>query len=329
MAVNANTVETFDNSVIREDLQEAFSMISPEEVPFYESAGTRTVTNTQFDWPTLELAAVDSANRVVQGDDAPAVNAGTLPTRWNSFTQISDKQVSVSHTSEAVDAAANNVQRLMSQVSLKMRELKRDMETMLLSNTVASPGSSGTASSTAGVQAWISTNSVDGGGTAADPEYSGTTSGYPDTAAVAGTTSSIDEDTFNNLIEACWTSGSVPTMVMVNGGNKRVISQTFTGTVTRYQSAPEKEITNAIDFYDTDFGRMSIVPNRFLPALDTGSYSVLVLDPDYYRIAWLDQVQRKPLAETGHSKKSLIWCEYGLQVDNEAALGIYRDTTNA
>ena len=37
-------------------------------------------------------------------------------------------------------------------------------------------------------------------------------------------------------------------------------------------------------------------------------------------------MREKPLAETGHSKKRLLWCEYTLQVDNEAAHGIYRDT---
>lgn len=335
MAVDANTVETYDNTLIREDLQEAFSMISPEEVPFTQSAGTKAVSQPKFDWPTMDLADPVSNNRVVEGDDAPGIDAATLGVRWENVTQISDKVVSVSHTSEATDAAANNVQRLMSQVSIKLREMKRDMEIMLLSNTAMVEGSSGNARTTAGLQAWIATNSVDGGAGAADPVFSGPGGygGHPSTAAVeANTQADIDEDTFNDLIEACWTTGASPSMVLVNGKNKRAISQTFTGTVTRYQGAPEKEITNAIDFYDTDFGRMSIVPTRFLPTLnaagDDDSYSALVLDSDYYKIAYLDNVQRKPLAETGHSMKTLIWAEYGLQVDNEKALGIYRDTTN-
>ena len=42
----------------------------------------------------------------------------------------------------------------------------------------------------------------------------------------------------------------------------------------------------------------------------------------------LDEVQQKPLAETGHSIRTLVWCEYGLQVDNEAAHGVIADTNN-
>ena len=112
MAVNAETVETYDNTVIREDLQEAFSMISPEECPFIQMAGTRTVTNKQFDWPIVELQDPDPTNRVAEGDADPANDQATLAMRIWNFTQISDKVVEVSHTSQAVDAAAENVQRM-------------------------------------------------------------------------------------------------------------------------------------------------------------------------------------------------------------------------
>ena len=110
MAVNANTVETYDNSVLREDLQEAYSMISPEETPFHMMAGTKSVTQPKFEWPVVDLAALDYANRVIEGDDAPAVDAGTLAKRMSNAAQISDKSISTSHTSDASDAAAEDIQ---------------------------------------------------------------------------------------------------------------------------------------------------------------------------------------------------------------------------
>jgi hypothetical protein len=143
----------------------------------------------------------------------------------------------------------------------------------------------------------------------------------------------MTEASLNNLIEACWVAGAAPSLLLCHGGNKRVISQTFTGNATRYQNAPDKEVVAAIDFYDSDFGMLTVVPTRFMPALDAAppaisgtSYSVLVLDPEYAKVAFLENMQRKPLAETGHSMRHLIWCEFGLQVDNEKAHGIYRDT---
>lgn len=336
MAVDANTVETYDNNLIREDLQEAYTMISPEETPFHSAIRTETASNTLFEWPVVELAAVNASNRVAEGEDDPATDTGTLGLRFSNYTQISDKVAKVSHTSQAVDAAANNIQRLSTQIVLKMKEMKRDKETMLLSNVAAATGSSGTARVTAGLPAWLSTNSFfETGGT--DPTLSGTTEGFPNAAAGAasdnaGSSALFLEADLNAAIEAVWQEGGSPTLLMVNSGNKRRVSQAFVGNATRYKDTADKQVVNSIDFYDSDFGEVTIVPNRFQPtnnpATGDDSYNVFVLDPEYAAVAYLDEVQQKPLAETGHSMSTLIWCEYGLQVDNEKAHAIIRDTNN-
>ena len=325
MAVNAAAVETYDNTVIREDLQEQYTMISPEEVPFQTAIGSDTATNTLHEWPIVNLAAVDPANRVIEGDDAPSIDAGTLALRLSNFTQISDKKIIITHTSEAVDAAAENIQREAKQITLKLREMKRDKEDMLLQNIAAAAGSSGTARATAGLIAHLRTNTGDGVG-GADPILSGTTEGFPTTAAVAGTAVPFTEDNLNDLIEKAWISGGNPNIVMVNSNNKRVISETFTGSSTRYKDAIDKTLVNAIDIYDSDFGQFSIVPNRFQPTIASDNYVVLIIDPDLCTVSYLETVRQKPLAETGHSRSRLAWCEYALTVFNEAGMAIRRDT---
>jgi hypothetical protein len=332
MAVDANANETYDQTVIREDLQEAYTMISPEETPFISAVRTETASNTLFEWPVVELAALDYANREAEGEDAPATNAPNNAKRLSNYTQISDKVVKVTHTSQAVDSAASNVQRLAQQVVLKLKELKRDMEGMLLDNVSAAAGSSGTARRTAGLPAFLRTNTVfEAGG--ADPTLSGTTEGFPNAAATPGTTPVVfAEADLNEVIEQIWNEGGSPSIIMCNGGNKRRISSAFTGNATRYKDAIDKKLVNSVDFYDSDFGELTVVPNRFMrtsnPTADNDCYNVFVLDPEYAAVAYLDQVQQKPLAETGHSVSRLIWAEYGLQVDNEKAHGIIRDTTN-
>lgn len=329
MAVNAKTIETYDNSVIREDLEEQYSMISPEEVPFQTMIGRGDCDSTYHEWPTVELADPDATNRVIEGDDDPAVDDGTLAERLGNYTQISDKVVKVSHTSEAVDAAAEDIQRLAKQVALKIRELKRDMEVMLLQNIAASPAASGAARVTAGLPAFLRTNIVAGaGGTA--PTLSGTTNGYPNAAYAPGTAAPFTETQFNDVIELCWLAGGNPTIAMVNANNKRIISETFTGSATRYKDAVDKTLVNAIDIYDSDFGELTVIPNRFQPALDfpatETNFAVFVLDPDFIELCWLESVKQKPLAETGHSRNKLVWCEYLLKVDNEASCGAIYDT---
>ena len=237
MAVDAQTIETYDNTVIREDLEQQYTMISPEETPFQTAIGVGpAATSTYHEWTVVELATPSTSNRVIEGDDAPGEDDGTLGMRFGNYTQISDKIVSVSNTSEAVDAAAENVQRLAAQVALKLKEMKRDMESMLLQNIVAAPGSSGTARQAAGLPAWLRTNIVLGASGAA-PTLSGTTAGYPNAVLTPGTAVVLTETNLNNVIQLCWDEGASPTLIMVNANNKRVNSKNFTGNATRYKDA--------------------------------------------------------------------------------------------
>lgn len=333
MAVNAGTIETYDNSVIREDLQEAYTMLSPTECPFQAAIGRKDVDNTLFEWPEVDLQSPDASNRVPEGEDAPSVDDATLATRYSNYTQISDKVVSTSHTSEAIDAAAEDVQKIAKQITLKLKELKRDMEIMLTDNVPAVPGAAqgATTRQTAGLRAFMRTNTARGA-TGADPTLSGGTDGYPNAAAVAGTPRPMTEALFNDVIEQCWQAGADPTIALVNSGNKRVISETFTASSTRYKDAIDKRLVNSIDIYTSDFGELQVVPTRFMRASNPGTdtaFSVMVLDPNFARVAFLETIRQKPLAETGHSRKRLIWGEYGLQVDSEKAHGEIADTTNA
>lgn len=336
MGVDANANETYDQSVIREDLQEAYTMISPEETPFISAIRQEEASNTLFEWPVVELASLDYTNREAEGEDSPSTDAPNNALRLSNYTQISDKVVKVTQTSQAVDAAANNVQRLAGQVVLKLKELKRDMEGMLTDNIAAAAGSSGSARQSAGFVAFLKTNTVfETSGS--DPTLSGTTEGYPDAAAGAasegtGSSALLTEANLNEIIEDIWNEGGEPSIIMCNGGNKRRISSAFSGNSTRYKDAVDKKLVASIDFYDSDFGELTVVPNRFMRTINAGSnddsYSVFVMDPQYAAVAFLDEVQQKPLAETGHSISRLIWAEYGLQVDNEKAHGIIRDTNN-
>ena len=329
MAVNAQTIETYDNTVIREDLEQQYNMISPEETPFQTAIGVGPrATNTYHEWTGVELATPVVTNRVIEGEDAPSIDDGTLGKRFGNYTQISDKVVSVSNTSEAVDAAAENVQRLAAQVALKLKEMKRDMESMLLQNIVASAGASGTARQAAGLPAWLKTNIVLGASGAA-PTLSGTTSGYPNAVLTPGTAVALTEVRLNNVIQSCWNEGATPSIIMVNANNKRVISQVFTGNSTRYKDAIDKRLTAAIDIYDSDFGELSVVPNRFQQTTASSNYSVYVLDPQYAELVFLNTPKQTELAQTGHAMRRMVHCEYTLKISNEKAHGAVHATTGA
>ena len=322
MGVSTNTVETYDSSVIREDLQDALISISPTETPVMSAIGRRNVSNTYFEWGVVSLTAADSSNRVIEGEAAPGNDALTAAVRQGNYTQISDKVVEVSDTAEAVNGAGNE-QTLAKQIAYKLKELKRDMETMLTANVAASAGASGTARQTAGLPAFLRTN-ASRAGDGADGTTSGSgDSGYVDAAATDGTQRDVTEALLKSVIASCWDAGAEPSIVVCGSGVKQEIS-TFTGNATKYKDITDKTLSAAIDVYVSDFGELQIVPDRFSRGRDC-----LVLDPNYARVAYLKPTSQKPLARTGHSERRLISVEYGLQVDNEAAHGVVADVNTS
>jgi hypothetical protein len=86
----------------------------------------------------------------------------------------------------------------------------------------------------------------------------------------------------------------------------------------RYNSTTAGEITilAGADLYQSDFGVISIVPNRFMRTRDA-----LVLDPEYAALAYLRPFQTIDLAKSGDSEKTQILAELTLEVKNEAAHG--------
>ncbi len=321
MTVDADALETYDSLTIREDLTDQENMISPYETPFTSMiAGRVGQTNTLHEWPLVELAAVDSANRVAEGEDDPGIDAPTLALRRSNHSQISDKVVKVSDTSQKVDGAAN-VEKLARQIAYKLRELKRDCETMLLDNIASDAGAAvgATVRVAAGLPAFIITNGLRGA-TGTAPTLSGGTSGFPNVAAGDGDDRALTEDDFNTVIQSIWTEGGEVRYSMVGPQVKRKISDTFVARSTFYKDADSKKLTLAIDIYESDFGQVQIIPNRWQRERD-----VFIMDPEYVKISELQPTRQFPLARTGHTDNRLIQKEYSLEVGNEKAIGIVAD----
>ena len=317
MAVTANTNETYDVSTIREDLAPALASISPTETIFMSTIGTRNVDNTYFEWSEVDLAAAGD-NRAMEGDTGLSNSAPTNAVRKGNYTQISTKVVEVSSTNQAVNGVAD-AQTVAKQVAYKLSEMKRDMEKMMLDNVAADAGSSGNARQTAGLPAFITTNTAFGSGGSAGGTSGTGEAGYPNAAATEGTQRAITETILKGVIADCWDAGAEPSVVLCGSSNKQTIS-TFTGNATRYKEAEDSKLNAAIDVYISDFGELQIVPARHIRARD-----VFVLDPNYASVAYLQTAKQEPLAKTGLSERRLISAEYGLQVTSQKAHGYIAD----
>jgi hypothetical protein len=194
------------------------------------------------------------------------------------------------------------------------------MEAILLSNQVAAAGDATTARTLGGLQTWLASNTSNGSGGSAGA--SGTT------ARTTGTDRAFTATILNTVIQAAYVSGGSPTILMVTPAQK-VVASTFAGIATRYKDVPsnvQASIIGAADVYVSDFGTISIVPNRFIPNSDNDDVAFL-LDPEMASVAYLRPFQTNELAKTGDADVTQLLVEYTLEVKNEAAHGIIADLT--
>lgn len=312
------TFQTYQSIGNREDLSDVIYNISPTETPFMSSVGKTKATAVYHEWQTDSLAAA-AANAAVEGAEASSLTV-TPTVRLGNRTQISTKTVQIAGTQEAADKAGRKSEKAY-QLAKASSELKRDMEKTLLSNTGASAGDASTARTLGGLQTWINTNYV-GSGTAGGATTLGVT------PRVSGTDAAFTEAMLKSAVKKAFVEGGSPSILMVTPTQKQVVS-TFAGIAAQRYAAPSNKastIIGAADVYLSDFGTVSVVPNRFMTAdADDDGEVAFVLDPEYAAVAYLRPFMTNELAKTGDSEKTQLLVEYTLEVKNQKAHAIIAD----
>jgi hypothetical protein len=307
------TYQTYTAIGQREDLSDVIYNISPTDTPIMSSIGKTKATAVYHEWQTDSLAAATVANAAVEGDDA--TDATMSPTvRVGNYTQIVQKTIKISGTLESVDKAGRRSEKAY-QLAKASAEIKRDMETIISANQGRDAGTSSSARKLGALLSWIKTNTS-----------KGTSGTDPTTIGVStrsdGATRSFTETILKDVIQKVYTAGGTPKVLMVGAYQKQQVSA-FAGIAAQRYMAPGNEpttIIGAADVYMSDFGTVSVVPNRFMRTRDA-----LVLDPDYAALAYLRPFATNELARTGDSEKTQILAEFTLEVRNEAAHGIAAD----
>jgi len=301
----------------REDLTDIIYNISPTETPFMSSIGKTKATAVYHEWQTDSLAAATTGNAAIEGADA--TSATLSPTvRLGNYTQIIQKTVQVSGTLDSVNKAGRKSEKAY-QLAKASAELKRDLETILLANQGRSAGSSTIARNLGSILSWIKTNS-DVGASGVDPATIGVST------RTDGTQRTFTEALLKTVVSEVYVSGGSPKILMVGAAGKQKVSS-FAGIAAQRYMAPGNTpttIIGAADLYMSDFGTMSVVPNRFMRVRDA-----LVLDPEYAALAYLRPFQTNDLAKVGDSENTQLLAEVTLEVKNEAAHGIIADLNMA
>jgi len=311
------TYQTYTAIGQREDLSDIIYNISPTDTPFMSSIGKTKATAVYHEWQVDSLAAASLSNAAVEGADASSATMG-VTTRAGNRTQIFQKTVQIAGTLEAVDKAGRKSEKAY-QLAKASSEVKRDMELTLLSNQVAAAGNSSTARTLGGLQTWLATNG--------DFGTSGVAGASGTTARTDGTDRTFTEAILKTVVKEVYTAGGNPKVLMVNPAHKQTVSA-FAGIAAQRYMAPSNEATTIIgaaDVYLSDFGTMSVVPNRFMNATNACDETAFVIDPDMLAVAYLRPFATNELAKTGDSEKTQLICEATLEVKNEAAHGVIAD----
>lgn len=306
---------------IREDLSDVIHDLFPEDTWCLTNFDRETASATYTEWLAQELAT-PGANAQEEGDDATFASL-TPPTRYGSYLQISSKTFLVSDTLEAVNKAGRKSELARGAI-VKMRELKRDVETRICGRGISTVGGAGTARTTAGIEAWIGDATASAGGPSHVVLASTTvtyttppvTSGTPSTATTYSstpTTGAFTVASLNYALQQAWEQGGDARVILAMAGQKRAIDN-FTSISTRFvdtDRAGQAVITGAANLFVSDFGRHQVILNRY-----GNAGIVLCIDPSYWAVRYLRKPQKRSLAKTGDAEKYQIIQEWALVARN-------------
>jgi hypothetical protein len=308
--------KTYAAAGLREDLTDVIYDISPQDTPIMSSIGKGKAAAVYHEWQTDSLAAATFGNALVEGADATAATLSPT-TRVGNYTQIVGKTIQISGTLESVDKAGRKSEKAY-QLAKGSAEIKRDIEAIITANQGRTAGDTNTARKMGALLSWIKTNTNkrETTVTGSDPTTIG------ESTRGDGTTRTFTETLLKDVVQKVFTSGGTPSLLVVPPAGKQKVSS-FEGIAQHRintQGTGKVTILAGADLYQSDFGVLQVVPDRFMRTRDA-----LVLDPEYAAMAYLRPFQTNELAKTGDSEKTQILAELTLEVRNEAAHGIIAD----
>lgn len=315
MAKVTNAFETRDAKGNREDLSDAIYNIDPTDTPVMSTIGRRNVTNVKFDWQTENLPNADTNNAQPEGFELARTTAQPTVRRSN-VAQISKRDATVTGSQEKANAAGK-ASEMAHQMALASKALKIDMEKITLSDQALDSGEDDGVRRTRALAHFLATNVSRGAGGSGPASETG--------AVTAGTQRALTETLVKGQLQTCFDNGAKPSLLVTNSVNKNPIDA-FAGRTNARQNVAVGTVQSGVSVYASDFGDLKVVLDRHLP-----QERVLLLDPEYARMAFYRNFKQTPLATIGDAETRMIVVEWGVQVDNEKAHGAVFDLfdTNA
>lgn len=305
------TLKTYTQVGIKEDLDNLMYQLQREETPIVSRAKKVKATSTKHEWLSRSRPTPDANNAAIEGDDGTSATL-TQPTRLDNYTQIFQRTVQVSGTSNAVNLAGRDSE-LADQIAEGMAIIKNDIESSFVSTNVKTAGDGSTARKLGGLQSYIKTYAAHG--------TDGATAGNGG-AITDGTNRALTEAMLQTAIEGTWLGGGKATEIYASAVKVKKMAG-FTGGATKMVDVADKTIFAGVDVYVSQYGKHAVIPHWIM-----SDEVVLVLDPSTIQQATLRPLTKNPLGKTGDSEKVQLVTETTLVVTSEKANAKIADLDN-
>lgn len=289
--------------------------LTPTDTPFTSaigalSGGGEPVYAKDFEWQTYDLRDVENPGHL-EGQDAPDASE-RVRTSVDNVVQIFHSQVSVSYTKQAANAQRDGLANAQSsataganemnwQVMQDLKQLKRDIEHVFINGSFAKPAANDAPRKTRGLLAATVTNVVANAAPAA-----------------------LTEKMVLDLMQMVWDNGGIQEQetatLMTNSGIKRQLTKIFV-TDKNYQEQTRNVAGVNVQTIETDFGKLNIMLNRYMPTATLSLVSLEMCKPRILLIPGKGFLFLEPLAKTGASEKAQLYGEIGLEYGNERQHG--------
>ncbi len=326
--------------LIAEDVMDTvYNLNEGIPTPFTDTVASDSFSAKYSEWIEDDLEDPALANAIVDGADASGDDT-SVGIRVGNRSQISDKKVRISHSSEAIDSLGNQG-KVAYQVAKRLLELRRRVETTAVSRqaSVVDDGNS-TAGRTAGLAAWLKTNVSFGASGAAGGFNTGT---KLIAAPTAGDGRSLTWAMIRTQLLNVYNKGGFPSVLMtVPGVIQAINSFLFSDAGKPFRAQPTANVGGTGQATQTAQGYISVVLSDFGIALnmvdnrlqltydDNGApenqvADVFILDPRYARMSYLFGYRQDQLAKTGHADNRLLSTEFMTKVTREDAHALIAD----
>lgn len=307
------TMNSYDLNGKKLSFANWISNITPADTPFVSMTGKETIKNTVFQWQEDNLGVVDANNAQKEGEAITTMATHTATIERKNNTQILRKLVNVSDSANATDNYGRT-KELQYQTEKASKELKRDLETILLGDQNSTEGNATTPRKTACFEKLVAAKDSQQPSTGAIVHHETTTPGV------------VTEAELFDLTMNLYLAGSEANIIMFHPEQA-----SFFASMSEHPATAGGSRVTMFDGMDTKFNRYvstivdplgqeyKLLPNRFMPPK-----SIYIFNPKDWTQMVLRSPQRIKLDKKGSYDQYLIEMEVGLRHRNQYASGILK-----